>query len=48
MPSEGIKKENSLVVDLEKLNKRKGYWIVKRCIDCIGALCGILLLFPVF
>ncbi len=38
MPSEDIESENSLVVDLEKLNKRKRYWIVKRCLDCIGAL----------
>lgn len=38
MLSEDIESENSLVVDLEKLNKRKRYWIVKRCLDCIGAL----------
>ena len=48
MPSEGIKKENSLVVDLEKLNKRKGYWIVKRCIDCIGLYVEYYYSFPSF
>ncbi|MGH4139626.1 sugar transferase [Clostridium sp.] len=30
-----------------KYEKNRGYFIIKRMIDVIGALCGILLLFPV-
>ncbi|PGW14979.1 multidrug MFS transporter [Bacillus thuringiensis] len=43
-----LEKENSIKLDLEKVNARKGYLVAKRCIDFIGALCGLILLSPVF
>ena len=32
----------------DEINSNKIYLIVKRCMDFIGALCGIVLLSPVF
>jgi exopolysaccharide biosynthesis polyprenyl glycosylphosphotransferase len=32
----------------EDINSQKGYLFVKRCIDIIGALCGLILLSPLF
>ncbi|MGH0589327.1 sugar transferase [Bacillus mycoides] len=43
-----LEKENNIELDLEKVNARKGYLVAKRCIDFIGALCGLILLSPVF
>lgn len=37
-------KENSI----DKVNVKKGYLVAKRCMDVIGALCGLILLSPVF
>ncbi|PGW34041.1 multidrug MFS transporter [Bacillus cereus] len=43
-----LKKENNIELDWEKVNARKGYLVAKRCIDVMGALCGLILLSPVF
>ncbi|MFF1991524.1 sugar transferase [Bacillus mycoides] len=43
-----LEKENNIELDWEKVNARKGYLVAKRCIDFIGALCGLILLSPVF
>ncbi|PGD55227.1 multidrug MFS transporter [Bacillus toyonensis] len=43
-----LEKENNIELDLKKVNARKGYLVAKRCIDFIGALCGLILLSPVF
>lgn len=43
-----LEKENNIELDLEKVNARKRYLVAKRCIDFIGALCGLILLSPVF
>ncbi|OJD72950.1 sugar transferase [Bacillus sp. NH11B] len=43
-----LKKENNIELDWEKVNARKGYLVAKRCIDVTGALCGLILLSPVF
>ncbi|HDX9659038.1 TPA: sugar transferase [Bacillus toyonensis] len=43
-----LEKENNIELDLEKVNARKGYLVAKRFIDFIGALCGLILLSPVF
>ncbi|MEN8647073.1 sugar transferase [Bacillus cereus group sp. BceL062] len=43
-----LEKENNIELNWEKVNARKGYLLAKRCIDFVGALCGLLLLSPVF
>ncbi|ARC30628.1 hypothetical protein IEK_00286 [Bacillus toyonensis] len=43
-----LEKENNIELNWEKVNARKGYLVAKRCIDFVGALCGLLLLSPVF
>ncbi len=43
-----LEKKNNIELDLEKVNARKGYLVAKRCIDFVGALCGLILLSPVF
>ena len=43
-----MEKENNIKLNFEKVNARKGYLLAKRCIDFIGALCGLILLSPVF
>ncbi|PEM85544.1 multidrug MFS transporter [Bacillus toyonensis] len=43
-----LEKENNIELDLKKVNASKGYLVTKRCIDFIGALCGLILLSPVF
>lgn len=43
-----LEKKNNVELDWEKVNARKGYLGAKRCIDFIGALCGLILLSPVF
>ncbi|MBJ7948077.1 MULTISPECIES: sugar transferase [Bacillus cereus group] len=43
-----LEKENNIELDLKKVNASKGYLVAKRCIDFIGALCGLILLSPVF
>ncbi|MBE7097083.1 MULTISPECIES: sugar transferase [Bacillus cereus group] len=45
--SENLEKETNIELDLEKVNARKGYLAAKRCIDFIGALCGLILLSPI-
>ncbi|MGI2728029.1 sugar transferase [Bacillus cytotoxicus] len=39
---------SNVELDREKINARKGYLTSKRFIDCMGALCGLIVLFPVF
>lgn len=39
-----LEKENKIELDLEKVNARKGYLVAKRCMDFLGALCGLILL----
>ncbi|WP_440602867.1 sugar transferase [Bacillus sp. GB_SG_008] len=46
--SEDVGKEHNREPILEDVNGRKGYLAAKRCIDFIGALCGLILLSPVF
>ena len=41
-------KENSKELDLSEINARKGYMATKRCMDIIGALCGLIFLSPIF
>lgn len=43
-----LEKEKNVELNWEKVNARKGYLGIKRCIDFIGALCGLILLSPVF
>ncbi|AXK21100.1 multidrug MFS transporter [Bacillus toyonensis] len=43
-----LEKENNIELDLKKVNASRGYLVAKRCIDFIGALCGLILLAPVF
>jgi len=43
-----LEKENNIELDLKKVNASKGYLVAKRCIDFIGALCGLILLSPIF
>ncbi|MCH4569094.1 sugar transferase [Bacillus sp. ES1-5] len=43
-----MEKENNIELNLKKVNACKGYLLAKRCIDFIGALCGLILLSPVF
>ncbi|MCU5097607.1 sugar transferase [Bacillus wiedmannii] len=43
-----MEKKNNVELDWEKVNARKRYLGAKRCIDFIGALCGLILLSPVF
>lgn len=43
-----VARENNNELDWEKVNARKGYLISKRFMDFIGALCGLILLSPVF
>ncbi|WP_316250726.1 sugar transferase [Bacillus wiedmannii] len=43
-----LEKKNNVELDWEKVNARKRYLGAKRCIDFIGALCGLILLSPVF
>ncbi|MGM2631959.1 sugar transferase [Bacillus cereus group sp. Bce040] len=39
---------NEKKIDWEAVNARKGYLFAKRCMDFIGALCGLVLLSPLF
>ncbi|MES9692245.1 sugar transferase [Bacillus toyonensis] len=48
LSDEDIKEKNSIEFNEKVVNDRKGYLIAKRCIDLIGALCGLVLLCPVF
>ncbi|PFX98205.1 multidrug MFS transporter [Bacillus mycoides] len=41
-------KRNTVEIDFEKVNSRKFYLAFKRCMDFIGALCGLILLSPIF
>lgn len=41
------KGENEVLV-CEQVPVRKGYILAKRCLDFVGALCGLIFLFPVF
>ncbi|WP_144660692.1 sugar transferase [Bacillus tropicus] len=43
-----LEKKSNVELDREKINARKGYLMSKRFLDCIGALLGLILLFPVF
>ncbi len=35
-------------IEEKKINSRKFYYFFKRCIDIIGSLCGLIILFPLF
>lgn len=43
-----LKKEENEVLVCEQVSVRKGYILAKRCLDFVGALCGLIVLFPVF
>ncbi|WP_283746700.1 sugar transferase [Bacillus cereus] len=43
-----VTKVNESKIDWEAVNARKGYLLTKRCMDFIGALCGLILLSPLF
>ncbi|KXI76750.1 multidrug MFS transporter [Bacillus cereus] len=43
-----FEKKSNVELDRQKINSRKGYLMSKRFLDCIGALLGLILLFPVF
>ncbi|WP_242257504.1 sugar transferase, partial [Bacillus cereus group sp. BfR-BA-01379] len=45
---EDVLEEKNRVLDTKEINVRKGYLVTKRFVDIIGALCGIILLFPIF
>ncbi|WP_429602389.1 sugar transferase [Bacillus albus] len=45
---EDVRGKNSIEFDEATVNAKKGYLITKRCIDFIGALCGLILLCPIF
>ncbi|MGG2063450.1 sugar transferase [Bacillus sp. S14(2024)] len=46
--SGNVAKKKERLLTREEVNARKGYLIMKRCIDFIGALFGLILLFPIF
>ncbi|OOR10984.1 multidrug MFS transporter [Bacillus cereus] len=46
--NENLMKENFQGIDSEQLNARKGYLIIKRFMDIIGSLVGLILLAPIF
>ncbi|ETT71785.1 sugar transferase [Bacillus mycoides] len=43
-----LKREENEVLVCEQVLVRKGYILAKRCIDFVGALCGLIVLSPVF
>ncbi|MBJ8116767.1 sugar transferase [Bacillus sp. LB(2018)] len=43
-----LTKEENEVLVCEQVPVRKGYILAKRCLDFMGALCGLIVLFPVF
>ncbi|KLA28548.1 sugar transferase [Bacillus cereus] len=43
-----FEKKSNVELDREKINARKVYLMSKRFLDCMGALLGLILLFPVF
>ncbi|MGN4821046.1 sugar transferase [Bacillus cereus group sp. MYBK139-2] len=43
-----LTKEENEVLVCEQVPVRKGYILAKRCLDFVGALCGLIFLFPVF
>ncbi|MDC2866205.1 sugar transferase [Bacillus sp. BP-3] len=46
--SEDVEKINNRELVLEGVNGRKGYLVAKRCMDFVGALCGLIVLSPIF
>ncbi|MGE7896713.1 sugar transferase [Bacillus cereus] len=40
--------ENNSMMDLEKVNNCRSYLLAKRCMDIVGAVLGLIILFPVF
>lgn len=40
--------ENDSMMDLEKVNNCRSYLLAKRCMDIVGAVLGLIILFPVF
>lgn len=40
--------ENAVAIELNEVRQSKLYYIVKRIIDIIGSLCGIIILLPIF
>lgn len=43
-----VTEANEKKIDWEVVNARKGYLLTKRCMDFMGALCGLILLSPLF
>ncbi|ACK97341.1 MULTISPECIES: sugar transferase [Bacillus cereus group] len=43
-----LKKEANEILVCEQVPVRKGYILAKRCMDFMGALCGLIILSPVF
>ncbi|PGH73516.1 multidrug MFS transporter [Bacillus thuringiensis] len=43
-----LKKEANEILVCEQVPVRKGYILAKRCVDFMGALCGLIILSPVF
>jgi lipopolysaccharide/colanic/teichoic acid biosynthesis glycosyltransferase len=43
-----VAKKNQKQLVWEEVNSRKGYLVAKRCMDIVGALCGLILLSPIF
>ncbi|MEC3856818.1 sugar transferase [Bacillus sp. WOD8 KX774193] len=48
LSDEDVTEVNEKKIDWEAVNARKGYLFAKRCMDFIGALCGLVLLSPLF
>ena len=46
--SRDVAKEKNEEIDFEKVNSRKVYLVSKHCMDFIGALCGLIVLSPIF
>ncbi|MBO9130030.1 sugar transferase [Bacillus sp. 165] len=41
-------RQTSPLLQREDINNQKGYLFAKRCMDLIGALCGLIILSPIF
>lgn len=46
--SENKTKKDSIEITQENINANKGYFVIKRLLDVIGSLCGVILLSPIF
>ncbi|MDF9475235.1 MULTISPECIES: sugar transferase [Bacillus cereus group] len=46
--SENKTKKDSIEITQENINANKGYFVIKRLLDVIGSVCGLILLSPIF